>query len=76
MRLVTYWGPIDGIGVLEQPFCRKLVCWLARKADAVGRDLGFCPGMEGLESVVLHQMYVYSPLGSFCVFVTCVSEFL
>lgn len=29
-------GLIDGMGILNQPTCRKLVCGLAREAEAGG----------------------------------------
>lgn len=26
-------GPMDGVGVLEQPTCSKFACWLAKKTE-------------------------------------------
>ena len=37
-------GPVDVVWVLEQPICRKLLCWLSREAQAGGgASWGFAP---------------------------------
>lgn len=71
---------INGLGVLENPTCTKLACWLAREVEAGGGGarvyLLSLHGMEGLESDVPHWVGCHSPLGPLYVFETCVSEFL
>lgn len=54
--IFSFLGPVDGMEVLEQPTCRRLICWLSREAKAgVGGTLNF-PWYRGpRESGVTHS---------------------
>ena len=70
-------GPIDDMGVLYQPTCRKMACLLAGEAEADGvRGQWLSPYMEALESSVSCWVGGHSPLGPLCEFEACVSELL
>ena len=67
----SFHGLTDGVGVLEQPTCRKDL----RSPGRWGTGPAFCPTMEGLASGVSRWVADQLPLYLLCIVANCVSEF-